>query len=194
MQNNYALQTEQARLLFSRQDLGAIAHRHNLRAEPSGFWLEFCGKPYWLHREDARVLRADGTPAGFEETLSIYDLLNHTQVAPLAGEWCSIYALPHTLHSGSGIGPAAGTGETGVNAAQFLAACQSVGTALPSKADYSFQIPVFGKLSVLLQYWQADDEFPAKLQCLWDKNAREFVLFETMFYIMRHLYQQLGFH
>lgn len=194
MQNNYALQMKQAQILFSKQDLDAIARRHNLRTEPPGLWLEFCGKPYQLRRTDARILRADGTPANFEETLSIYDLLNHSQAAPLAGEWCSVYALPHTLHSGSGIGPAANDGKTCVSAAQFLAACQSVGTALPSKADYSFQIPVFGKLSVLLQYWQADEEFPAKLQCLWDKNAREFVLFETMFYIMGHLYQQLGFH
>lgn len=192
MQNNYEIQAEQARALFARQDLDAIARRHGLRQDADSLLLDFCGQLYRVRLQDARVLRPDGTLAGFEEVLSIYDLLNHSQTAPLAGEWCTVYSLPHTLRSGTAAGPAASDGSTSLPADRFLAACQAIGTPVSSKADYSFQIPVFGKVSVLLQYWQADEEFPAKLQCLWDRNAQNFVLFETMFYIMRHLYRQLG--
>lgn len=192
MRDNYAMQAQQARLLFARQDFDVLAHRHGLKQDDTGLLLEFCGRPYRVRRADAQVLRADGTPAAFHEVLSIYDLLNHTQTPPLAGEWCTVYALPHTLHSGTAAGPAASDGSTGLTPEQFCSACQTTGTPVKSRADYSFQIPVFGKVSVLLQYWQADEEFSAKLQCLWDRNAQSFVLFETMFYIMSHLYRQLG--
>lgn len=192
MRDNYATQAEQARALFARQDFDAIARRHALKQDGDALLLTFCANPYRLRRSDARIFRADGTPAVFSEVLSIYDLLNHEQSAPLAGEWCTVYALPHTLRSGTAAGPAASDGSTGVTAAKFCSACQNAGTPVKSKADYSFQIPIFGKVAVLLQYWQADEEFPAKLQCLWDRNAQSFVLFETMFYIMGHLYQQLG--
>ena len=35
---------------------------------------------------------------------------------------------------------------------------------------------------VLLRFWEADDEFPAQLQFLWDRNSMRYLTYETSFY------------
>ncbi len=190
--NNYEIMTRQSQALFAKQDMDALALRHNLRQADGDLLVPFCGKTYRLRRADARLSGEDGREAEFHTALSIYDLLNHEQTAPVTGRWCTVNALPHTLRSGSAAGPALSDGSTRLTRAQFCAGCETIGAPYPTKADVSYQIPVFGKLSVLLQYWEADDEFSAKLQSLWDYNAQSFVLYETMYYILGHLYRQFG--
>jgi len=35
---------------------------------------------------------------------------------------------------------------------------------------------------VLLRFWEQDDEFPAQLQFLWDRNSMRYLTYETSFY------------
>ena len=35
---------------------------------------------------------------------------------------------------------------------------------------------------MLLRFWEADDEFPAQLQFLWDRNSMRYLTYETSFY------------
>lgn len=193
MGNNYQIQTERARALFLRRDAAQLARQHGLQEDEAFLYLSFCGAPYRIGRKDAVVLRQDGSEAGFEETLSIFDLLCHSDGTPvLSGQWATVYALPHTLRSGSKLGPAADEGWCALTAERFCRACAAIGTPVQTKADFTYQIPVFGRLSVLLQFWQADEEFPAKLQFLWDCAAQDFLHFETMFYVAGFLRRHLG--
>ena len=44
---------------------------------------------------------------------------------------------------------------------------------------------------VLLRFWEADDEFPAQLQFLWDRNSMRYLTYETSFYTHRAILDRL---
>ena len=52
----------------------------------------------------------------------------------------------------------------------------------PVLRDFSAVLPVLPFFPVLLRFWEADDEFPAQLQFLWDRNSMRYLTYETSFY------------
>ena len=44
------------------------------------------------------------------------------------------------------------------------------------------RLPVLPFFPVLLRFWEADDEFSAQLQFLWDRNSMRYLTYETSFY------------
>ena len=54
-------------------------------------------------------------------------------------------------------------------------------------ADLTFQMPVVPYFNVLFQYWEADEEFPAKILILWDKVSMSYLHFETTYYLQGDL-------
>lgn len=193
MKSNYDLQLDAARALFLQYDMAALCRLHGLRLDDGWLHLQYCGEPYRVARADGTVLRGDGAQAGFHEALPIYDLLTRWDgKARSEGQWATVYSLPHTLQSGTARGPAATDGATCLTPERFCAACGRIGTPETSKADLTYRLPVFGQVAVLAQYWAADEEFSAKLQLLWDRNAQAFLRYETMFYVAGHLARRFG--
>ena len=58
-------------------------------------------------------------------------------------------------------------------------------------ADLTFEMPVMGDFSVLFQFWDADEEFPAKILLLWDKVSLSYLHFETTFYLQGDLLEAI---
>ena len=56
----------------------------------------------------------------------------------------------------------------------------------------SYIIDVFDFFPVCVRFWDADEEFPASLQFLWDANALDFLYYETLWYVMDELIGLLG--
>ena len=56
------------------------------------------------------------------------------------------------------------------------------GTPTDGPGDFSAVLPVLPFFPVLLRFWEADDEFPAQLQFLWDRNSMRYLTYETSFY------------
>ena len=50
-------------------------------------------------------------------------------------------------------------------------------------ADLTFEMPVLPDFSVLLQFWDGDEEFPPKILLLWDKVSLSYLHFETTYYL-----------
>ena len=77
---------------------------------------------------------------------------------------------------------------------ELKTACEKLG-GIPEKrmagADITCRIPVTHFFPVLLQFWEGDDEFPPKLQLMWDRNAISFLHFETTFYLQCDLFERL---
>ena len=46
-------------------------------------------------------------------------------------------------------------------------------------------------LPVLLRFWSADEEFPAQLQLLWDRNTCRYLRYETTFYLSGEILRRL---
>ena len=80
------------------------------------------------------------------------------------------------------------------NREKLAAACEKLGGILQPRmagADLTCRFPVTPFFPVLLQFWESDEEFPAKLLLLWDRNADSFLHFETTFYLQGDLLERL---
>jgi hypothetical protein len=54
------------------------------------------------------------------------------------------------------------------------------------------RLPLFDFLPVVFQFWSADDDFPASIQLLWDKNTTDFMHFETVWYAAGYVLDRLA--
>ena len=193
MRDNYAVQAQQAQALLLQEDLEALCHRHRLRDCGDAFFVPFCGEIYTVMKQDAEIFRPNGEKAEFSEVLSICDLLTRWDgLAQPCGEWATVYSLPHTVQSATARGPADVQAPSKLTSAALRHICASWGVEVTTRADCSFQLPIFGPVEVLAQLWEADEEFPAKFQLLWDKNVQAFLRYETIFYVAGHLAHRYG--
>ena len=183
--NNYELAARQAETLFLNYDQQAVIQSFSLEADADYIYLDFVAKPYRITRRTGALERGPvWTRAGFEEVLSVYDILCHSGKPPvLTGEWLLTGSL-----RGAASGPSA---LESPERAAWLAKNLDLGGIDGPGGDLAFVIPVFGSFSTLLRLWLPDDEFPAQLQFLWDQNALSFVHYETIFYIMIHVINRL---
>lgn len=191
--NNYELAARQAETLFLNYDQEAVINSFGLNANMDYIYLDFVAKPYRIVRATGALERGPvWTRAGFEEVLSVYDALCHSGKPPvLTGEWLLTGSL-----RGAAAGPSALESPERVawlaeNHEHIPTACRALGGIEGSGGDVAFVIPVFGSFSTLVRLWLPDDEFPAQLQFLWDKNALAFVHYETIFYMMGHILDRL---
>ena len=65
------------------------------------------------------------------------------------------------------------------------------GTPTDGPGDFSAVLPVLPFFPVLLRFWEADEEFPAQLQLLWDRNTCRYLRYETTFYLSGEILRRL---
>ena len=70
-------------------------------------------------------------------------------------------------------------------------ACEKLDGIKYGKGDVAYQIPLFDFLPVVFQFWDSDDEFPASLNMLADKNMLEYMHYETVWFAVGHLMARL---
>jgi hypothetical protein len=191
--NNYALQVEHARHTFAALDFDAMCARFGLTPDAGGLTLRFLGRAHRVGR-DGRVTDEHGRPASFGAAMAIYDLLGREGPRPeLKGEFVPITAL-------HGIRGTQAVHEDLYSAAaqRFAGRCDALEAALRArggrpwgKGDVSYIVDVFDFFPVCVRFWDADEEFPASLQFLWDANATAFLYYETLWYVMDELIEEL---
>ena len=199
--NNYAVMVSRARALFLTHDQAAMCARLGLAMTEDAIPLRFLGAVYTVRRSDGAVLAPGGEPADFNAAMTIYDALTHNKEraptaarrvpsrdgAPaLSGEWVPTSALhgirgSHAVHE-----------DLHAPAAQrFAGKCPALAAALEALGgrpgpggDVSYILDVFDFFPVCVRFYDADEEFPASLQFLWDANALDFLYYETLWYVM----------
>ena len=193
--NNYAVMVERARALFRTHDRAAMCARLGLPvpAEDGDIPIRFLGGAYRV-RLDGTVLAPDGAPAGFNAAMAIYDALARDNLPRLSGQFVPTAAL-HRIHGTHAVhedlnAPAA---------ARFAGRAEDLEAALIARGgrrwgpgDVSYIIDVFDFFPVCVRFYDADEEFPASLQFLWDSNAPEFLYYETLWYVMGEITEQLS--
>ena len=55
----------------------------------------------------------------------------------------------------------------------------------------AYTLDVFDFFPGCVRFWDADEEFPASLQFLWDANALDFLYYETLWYVMGEVLDRL---
>ena len=137
--------------------------------------------------------------AQFNEAMTIYDLLGyaqpachasgtminmkslHTKIAATAPRPSSIYAAQEARLA------ALEAQKSGILAKAAQAHC---GAPL-DKADASAQFTVINDLTMQIQLWLPDEDFPASLQFFWDENVLQYMHYETVWYANGFILEEL---
>ena len=191
--NNYAIQCERARAQFLTYDQAAMCARLGLELTEDAIPIRFLGTPYRIRRADGAVLSADGALAPFGAVMAIYDALARDNHPTLSGKWVPTTALhgirgTHAVHEDLHA-PAAR--RFAGHADDLERALISLGGRPGIGGDVSYILDVFDFFPVCVRFYDADEEFPASLQFLWDANALDFLYYETLWYVADELIDRL---
>ena len=197
MHDNYAITTARAAQLFLGYDSAAMAEKFALPLDEDYLYITFVAASYRVSRKTGLVERMSGAqpaPAGFNESLTIYDVLCDSKPErSLTGRYCRINNVP-------GVAQTAGLGERlfdqyaarfDLDPAALARACQALGGTELLGADVGYTLPLFPFLPVQLRFWHGDEEFPPNLHLLWDKHILQFMRYETTYYAANHLLDRL---
>lgn len=191
MKDNYALSLEAARRHFLEYDPDVLARRPGVGTCGACFTTRFLGADTRVHRETGQVTFSydgfeSGWEADFSEALSVYDwLCDRKPEAVASGAFCPVGSLPGVYVGGSGLSMTGGKLPECIdrNPEGFRKACAAMGAVPVELGDLGFRLNVFPDLPMVLKFYHGDEEFPASLTLLWDRNTLRFVRYETVYYI-----------
>ncbi len=127
--NNYELAARQAETLFLNYDQQAVIQSFSLEADADYIYLDFVAKPYRITRRTGALERGPvWTRAGFEEVLSVYDILCHSGKPPvLTGEWLLTGSLRGAASGPSALESPERAAWLAKNLDRIPAACRALG-------------------------------------------------------------------
>lgn len=197
--SNYDVMRDRMELEFAKCDQGEMIRKFSLRHDADFLYLRFVGREYRVNRASGRVewyslAEKSYVHAGYNESMTIFDVLAWSKPGcRLAGRFVPVGNLPGTTKSASAAGNLfSSKGEIFAGRCEALGkACRMLGGIPGAVGDVSSTIPVFDFLPVMLQFWDADEEFGAELKFMWDYNATEFMHFETIAFATLHLIDRL---
>ncbi len=195
MADNYQISRDRAQAYFLGFDQEKILQEWDLEFDGQFIYVNFIGRPYAIHRQTGGVTRRwSGEEAGFNEVLSIFDLLCHH------GPWKALSGRFAPVNSLRGRPPTAGV-ETNFyhkSAAcfdrdwdAFHRACQALGGKATGQGDVGYEFPIFQGITARLKFYGQDEDFPASVTILWDENLLQYIFYETVFYIAGFLLQSI---
>ena len=185
--DNYAIQANDARLRFLTYDQKVIVNTTSATADADFLYLRFCGSDYRICRADGRIFRRvgeDWLPADSHgEVLTLFDYLCDAKPhrAP-AGVFVSMPSLAGHVHGG--LVQKSGDLERAIDADPdaFCRGCRALGGVPGEGGDLCFDLLLFPDLPLRLRFWHADEEFDPFLDLLFDKNALQFLRYETTWF------------
>lgn len=210
-ESNYEKTKRACAQAFCETDHSALIERFGLEQDANYLYVRFFEQPFRLSKRTGTIERreeceAPGTPtentcseAQFNEAMTIYDLLGyaqpachasgtminmkslHTKIAATAPRPSSIYAAQEARLA------ALEAQKSGI----LAQAAQALGGAPLDKADASAQFTVINDLTMQIQLWLPDEDFPASLQFFWDENVLQYMHYETVWYANGFILEEL---
>ena len=183
--NNYERMLDAARMRCSGYDMALLAAKPGVEDRGAYLRTSFFTQEVLVHKETAAVT-VDGRPADFGEGLSVYDwLCDRKPGAAASGEYCLVSSLPGVVVSGSGLNMAMPilAEKIHCNNAGFISCMEAMGGERICLGDLGYRLAIFPDFSMALKFYFGDEEFQPELTLLWDKNALQFVRYETLYYI-----------
>jgi len=148
--------------------------------------------------DDVRILPADRRmdgAGGFEATIACLQYLLTSQSDARAGELVSPVQLPygdfffrgpHELPTGP-VERAYGTQLDG-----FRAAAEALRGRPVDMGDAAYEFDVLPRVPITVVLWVADEEFPARVQFLYDKLADRHLPLDALWVLTKHLAKKLA--
>lgn len=201
--SNYDLQVDIAREIFLHYDQMLLIRKFGLRADESWIYLEYLNVPIRISRGDGHIEEYRDMweeCRSFSTVMTVYDLLCYHQgvnAPALFGQWCTVGTFVVTGVTNTETFTRKYAAKFDNRVPELKRACEKLGGVLlpgMAGADVTCRIPVTPLFPVLLQFWAGDEEFPAKLLLLWDRNTDSFLHFETTFYLQGDILERLMKH
>lgn len=196
--NNYLIQAQQAKERFLTYDQDAMIQKLKLSFDDTYLYIPMLSQTYRISRTTGNLEKqvengwADANTYG--EVMTLLDLLcDSRENRYLACRWKNMQDFGLMFHKNL----LENSGDPWAQRFQedpdgFRNACLALGgEALPT-GDISYAIELFDGLSIALQLWLGDDEFPPNLRFLWDANALMYLKYETMYFAKSLLLERIA--
>lgn len=198
--SNYEKMKDEMADGFLRYDQEEMIQRYALDHDEDNLYISFLERRYRIARRTGRVSwsRDDSQTeetADYNEAMTIYDVLCYPKEGlHLAHEWVNVASLSSiqggTLEKRDDFFQNAGRAFTG-KADALSRACEKLGGKKLQKGDAAYELKLFPFLPLILRFWDADEDFPASLQILVDKNILGYMHYETLMFALSHVLKRL---
>ena len=185
---------------FLQHNQENMIRKFSLQYDSDYLYITFIGCTYRINRHTGIIHRSDDHfqtthNAGYNEVMTIYDVLCYSKEnCHLAHEFVNLNSLS-TVRTGNLTANDSFFQRTADSFNQKTAAlrhaCENLsGKPLP-KGDVAYELQLFSFLPVTIRFWEADEEFPASLQILVDKNTLDYMHYETLMFALSHLFDRI---
>lgn len=198
--SNYEKMKNQMAVEFLNYDQEKMIQKFSLEHDEHNLFFYFLNRKYRIDRQNGQVTWSEDSfqtekNADYNEAMTIYDVLCYSkEYCHPAHEWINVGSLSTvqggTLAKGSNFFQDAGQFFDGKTAV-LAHACEILGGRKIPKGDVGYELDLFPFLPVSLRFWESDEEFPASLQILVDKNILDYMHYETLMFAISHLLNRL---
>lgn len=198
--SNYEKMKNEMADAFLQYDQEKMIRKFGLDNDGGFLYIWFLNRKYRIDRLTGQVSWSEDDfrteeMADYNEAMTIYDVLCYSKEnCHLAYEWVNVESLGSvqggTLEKGGGFYKSAGEYFTGKTDA-LSRACEKLGGKKAEKGDTAYELQMFPFLPMILRFWDADEDFPASLQILVDKNILDYMHFETLMFALGHILNRL---
>ena len=199
MVSNYEIMRNQMRGEFVKYDQEKMIKKFSLRNDEDYIYIEFMLREYRIDRKTGVVEWSENNfstsvEADYNESMTIYDIFCYSKDdCSLSGNYCTVNMLKGTVKSsgvGSNMFQRAADAFNGKRK-EVEAVCEIFGEKLELKGDVAAKLYPFAFLPVIIQYWEADEEFPANLKFMFDEYILDYMHFETIFLMTGHIVKRI---
>ncbi len=196
--SNYQRMLLDMRARFLRYAQPPMVEKFSLLSDETYLYLSCVGRNYRIHRTTALVDYLDehgvSHDADFHVAATIYDILCYSKPhCVLSHQFAPINSVAKNYHTNQ-LGGSVFDGcprSFAEHPDRLEQALLALGGVPEGKGDIAYRVNLFPFFPVRVQFWNADEEFPASLQILWDGNTLDFLHYETTYYIAGHLLHRL---
>lgn len=195
--NNYLIQAQQAKQRFLTYDQDQLILKLRLISDENYLYVTMLSRRYRLERHSGN-LEKEAAPGWadantYEEIMTLLDLVcDSRETRFLTGKWKNMTDFGLMFHRNlleTEKDPWAEKFQADPEA--FRKACEALGGRPFPMGDMAYAIELFDGLSILVQLWFGDEEFPASVRYLWDENALMYIKYETMYFAKGLLLQEI---
>ena len=198
--NNYEKTKFSMARVFLQYDQSAMIHKYSLEHNSDWLYITFVNRIYRINRKTGSVQWSDNDfemvhEADHNAVMTIYDVLCYSKnECHLSHEFVNISSLSSVrtgnLSQSSGFFQNTADFFNG-KTTELRNACMALSGKELEKGDVAFELKLFPFLPIIIRFWEADDEFPASLQILADRNTLDYMHYETLMFALTHLFDRL---
>lgn len=198
--SNYEKMKDSMADKFLRYNQEEIIQKFSLEHDEKYIYIQFVGRRYRINRVTGAIswskddFQTEGK-AGYNEVMTIYDVLCYSKknCCP-ANEWINVNSLS-TVHGGTlkkendflqSLGK-----HLSWKTKALAQACEALHGKNLEKSDVTYEIDLFPFLSLVLRFWEADEDFPATIQIWADKNILDYMHYETLMFAITHIIERI---